>query len=175
MIGNRPLRLAGLKKSGELSLLIHKGGLGRSLFALTSRLSRSHINIRMLAAEDTFGQAGLLIAPEYTARAMAEARDVAAEYNDPNPELIGQVVCFSFYPLSDNPTLPFYVTAKLAENGIHPLLMNTSTSAMMMVLNQAKAQLAEEIFTRIFVLPTGISPMDSEVHVVQTNRKKPED
>lgn len=174
MAGIRPLRLAGLKKSGELSLLIHKGGLGESLFALTERLTRLRINIRMLAAEHTFGQAGMIIEPESTALALAEAKAVAHQYGAPEPALIGQVVCFCFYPLAANPTLPFYATAKLAEKDIHPLLINTSTSAMMMVLPFDQAEKAAAIFSRSFEMPVAISPMDAEVRVVQSAEKKPE-
>lgn len=141
---------------------------------MTQRLSDLRINIRMLVAENTFGQAGIIITPDSAVRALEEARAVARGNDSPEPVLIGQVVCFSFYPLAENPTLPFYATAKLAEKDIHPLLMNTSTSAMMMVIAIAQAQRAEAVFTKAFDLPAAISPMDAGINVVQTSQTKPE-
>lgn len=167
------LKLTGLKLSGELSLLLQRGGLGPPFFSLCRALADRQVNICFLAHDAGFGRAMICVEPADAVPALNLARDVALDHGLEQPELIGQTAALTLFPLAQNPALPLIAAARLAQADIQPLAMATSLAAVVLLLAQRHAQKAVDVLSLAFQLPQGASPPEARVRVVQSPLRRP--
>lgn len=168
-------RLAGLKQSGELSLLLPRGGLGPPFLALCRGLAQRRVNIVFLAHDRARERASLGLEPEDAPQALDLARQIALDHGLGPPELIGQITALTLFPLADNPALPLIAVGRLAEAGVAPLAMATSLAAVTLLIGHRHLATALEALTRAFHLPAGVSPPQARVKVVQSPLFRPTD
>ena len=81
----------------------------------------------------------------------------------------------NFYPLSRDPALTATALEGLCAQGLKPLAIGTSLSAVVMLVEHAKLPVCLDALCQVMELPPGVSPAHVQVSVVQSPLLKEED
>lgn len=170
--------IAGLKCSQELCLLEASADPPEALDDLLGALAGRGINLSLMLGRPYAGGEGrtaLCLRPGDAEGALELARRTAEAHGLAAPRLTRGVALVHFYPLSQDLNLPVAALASLSRQGISPLGLATSLSAVVLLVRREDLAAALDLLARDLNLPEGLSPAFEQVTVVQSPRRREED